>query len=401
MNKKVSLGLTIALIFVSISATFAVTMTVSQNIYNSLISKLSSRFELYDGISAIDNYIRTNYYGDFDDGSLVAYSAQGYMRGLNDPGSFYMSAQEYIEYTRRMAGEGGIGAAFVYDKDKRQVTVSDVYSGSSAENAELKVGDLIIAVDGEKVTAENALAMIDSLQVGRRFESVSLTYERSGAQKTVTVMRGYTKTVTSSNLGNVGYVRIGGFYSNTAEQFSNEIASLNSLGVTALIIDLRSCGEGSVEYASAVADLLLPSGAETTGAIASAISKDGSVYKNFTSDMQAITFPGGIIVLTNGRTSGGAELLAAQLRDFSRCRVMGTATAGAMTMQQVFTLENGSAISLTVAKIKSYSGKFYCNGEGLVPDDVVEASATDKIAVSLKGVNEDTQLLSAYSTLVK
>ena len=102
MNKKISLGLTIALIFISITATFAITMTVSQNIYNGLISRLSNRFELYDGFSAIDNYVRTNFYGEFDDDALLASSARGYLKALDDAGSFYMTPQEYIEYTRRM-----------------------------------------------------------------------------------------------------------------------------------------------------------------------------------------------------------------------------------------------------------------------------------------------------------
>ena len=160
MNRKISLGLAIALIFISITATFAITMTVSQNIYNGLISRLSNRFELYDGISAIDNYVRTNFYGDFDDDALLSDSASGYMKGLDDTGSFYMTAQEYIEYTRRMKGEGGIGIDAEYDTEKGKLIITEVYSGSSAENAELKKDDVITAVDGEAVNGTNAAAVI-------------------------------------------------------------------------------------------------------------------------------------------------------------------------------------------------------------------------------------------------
>ncbi len=401
MNKKISLGLTIALIILSITATFAITMTVSQNIYNGLISKLSNRFELYDGISAIDNYVRTNYYGEFDDDSLFGESASGYMKGLRDPGSFYMTAQEYIEYTRCLKGEGGIGVAAEFSIKKGKVVITQVYAGSSAENAELKKGDAIISVDDESVTALNATKIIESLQTGRRFESVSITYERDGATKKVSVMRGYTKTVTSSYVGDVGYIRISGFYENTAEQFTAEIDALNAQGVTSLILDLRNCSEGTMEYAAAVADIILPSGAESASAVASAIKRDGSVYKNFTSDASAITFPGGIIVMINEGTSGGAELLAAQLKDFSKGRLLGAKTAGNMTMQEIYALEDGSAISLTVARVVSYSGVSFCDGNGIEPEIAAELSIDSVIAKSLEGLETDSQLQAAYANLAQ
>ncbi len=399
MNKKISLGLAIALIFISITATFAITMTVSQNIYNGLISRLSNRFELYEGISAIDNFVRTNYYGDFDDDELLADSASGYMKGLKDSGSFYMDPQEYIEYTRRMKGEGGIGIAAEYDVEEGKLIITDVYKDSSAEKADLKVDDAIISIDDEQITASNAADVIESLQFGRRFESVSIKYERNGSTKTVTVMRGYTKTVTSSYSGDIGYVRISGFYENTASQFSDELDELNSQGVTSLIIDLRGCEEGSVDYASAVADLLLPSGVESADAIASAVKKDGSVYKNFTSDTKAVTFPGGIVVLVDAGTSGGAELLAAQLKDFAKGQLLGVATAGNMTFQEIYALEDGSAISLTVAKVVSYGKNTYCNGEGIEPDILAEIDPDSILATSLEGLQNDSQLQAAYNVL--
>ena len=401
MNKKISLGLAIALIFISITATFALTIPLSENIYNSLISRLSNRFELYEGISAIDNYVRTNFYGDFDDDALFADSASGYMKGLDDVGSFYMTAQEYIEYTRRMKGEGGIGIDAMYDAEKASLIITEVYSESSAEKAELQKDDVIIAVDGETVTAENSAGIIDSLRFGRRFDSVNITYVRDGAEKTVTVMRGFTKTVSSSFLGNVGYVKITGFYENTAEQFTEEMDKLNAEGVTSLIIDVRGCSDGSVDYAAAVADQLLPSGVESADAIASAVKKDGTNYKNFTSDTKALTFPGGIIVLTDGGTSGGAELIVAQLRDFSKAQILGVTTAGEMTLQEIYALEDGSAISLTVAKVVSYSGNTYCDGNGIDPDVLVEIDPSVKLANSLDDIGQDSQLSAAYTKITQ
>lgn len=400
MNKKISLGLAIALILLSITATFAITMTVSQNIYNSLISRLSNRGELSDGLLTIDNFVRTNFYGEFNNDMLFAESAEGYMKGLGDSGSFYMTAQEYIEYTRRIKGEGGIGIAAQYDKDKKEVVITEIYPSSSAENAGLKKGDIIVEMDDEKVTAENAATVIESLQVGRRFESVTITYKRSGVEKTVSVMRGYTRSVTSSFAGDVGYIHISAFYDNTAEQFSAQLDELNLQGVTSLIIDLRGCSNGKMVNAAAVADFLLPSGAETSGAVAAAIKRDGSTYKNFTSDASALTFPGGVIVMVDASTSGAAELFAAQLKDFSKASLLGAQTAGQMTMQEIYQLDDGSAISLTVAKVISYSTTSYCDGKGIVPDYLVELTPESIPAKNIEGLGTDSQLQAAYAALV-
>lgn len=401
MNKKISLGLTIALIFISITATFAITMTVSQNIYNGLISRLSNRFELYEGISAIDNFVRTNFYGDFDDSELLEDSASGYMKGLKDSGSFFMDPQQYIEYTRRMDGEGGIGISAKYNVEKGRLFITEVHQGSSAENAELQVDDAIIKVDDEQVNASNVSEIIESLQFGRRFDSVTITYERDGSRKTVTVLRGETKTAFSSYIGDVGYIRISGFYANTAAQFSAELDKLNSQGITSLILDLRGCDEGSADYAAAVADLLLPSGVESAEAIAKVVKKDGSVYKNYTSDTKAITFPNGIIVMVDGGTSGGAELLAAQLKSFSKGRLLGVSTAGNMTFQEIYALEDGSAISLTVAKVVANNNETYCDGEGIEPDIIAEIDPAMVPATSIEGYNGDSQLQAAYSILTQ
>ena len=154
-----------------------------------------------------------------------------------------------------------------------------------------------------------------------------------------------------------------------------------------------------VHMPSKMVDLLLPSGAETTGAIASAIGKDDKVLMNFTSDTQCITFPKGIVVLTDGATSGAAELLAAQLHDFSKCTLLGTETAGELTLQKVFEMENGSAISLTVARVRTYNGDFYSDGKGLKPDEAVELASRVEQSHSLENVGDDNQLAAALARL--
>ena len=72
-----------------------------------------------------------------------------------------------------------------------------------------------------------------------------------------------------------------------------------------------------------------------------------------------------------------------------------------MTIQEIYTLEDGSAISLTVAKVVSYSGNTYCDGKGIEPDVVSEIDSSVKLAISLDGLEKDSQLKDAYSALTQ
>ena len=110
MNKKISLGLTLALIFVSVAATVAVTMAVAMRMYNSIIKDLPSRSKLYSSVSELDDIVRNNYYGEINDSLLNADLSAGYADGLGDPYSYYMTASEYAVYQDELNGKKvGIG----------------------------------------------------------------------------------------------------------------------------------------------------------------------------------------------------------------------------------------------------------------------------------------------------
>lgn len=92
MNKKISLGLAIALIILSATATFAITMSVSQRMYNKLITDLPKRAQMYDAVEEVDKIVRSKYYGDIDEALLDSNLENGYINGLGDKYSRYMNA---------------------------------------------------------------------------------------------------------------------------------------------------------------------------------------------------------------------------------------------------------------------------------------------------------------------
>lgn len=388
MNKKISLGVAVAIVIAFVTATFAITMSVSQRIYNRLISNLQDRSASYALIDEMDAVVRENYYGTVSDSSRDEGMLEGYVDSLNDSSSYYLSPSAYATYQASMKGEiNGIGINSTFDFNSGYIKVTSVLEGSTAYNAGIKEGDLISVIDGEAVTQDNYLELTQSLN-GNKLTSVKITYVRDNTAKTVSVMMGYSaKSVYSKNVGSsTVYIRIDGFYGNTAQQLSEVIETLSS-DVDSLIFDLRGTKEGSVQYACDALKLIVPIASEGSGALATEIDKNGK-ETYYASNSQCISGYK-IAVLTNGATECCGELFACDLRDFGMAVLIGTKTAGNANVQKAFSLSDGSGIVLTVAKVKPYITETF-EKVGLEPDIMVEYAETD---------DSDTQIEKALEYL--
>lgn len=397
MNKKVSLGVTLSLIFLTAALAVAITMSVSLGVYNSIIKDVAERSGLYSSVSEIDDLVRENYFGELNETLLTAMMSDGYVDGIGDRYSYYMTADEYSEYKLEEKGSrGGIGIIAVYDSANNNIYVSEVSEDSPAQIQGISKGDVITAVDSVAVTADNYENLIASLD-GERLTNVQVTFTHAGESKTVSVARGYTaQSVYYSVEGTLGYIKITAFYSTTAQQLKDAIEYMDSHSVTGIVFDLRNNNTGLIENAADCIDVLVPVPTESTGAIATAVDKDGNTVETFSSDSESVSYP--MTVLVNSGTSGGAELFACDLRDFSMAQIVGVKTAGNGTMQRIFELSDGGAVALTVAKINPYKSESF-NGTGLEPDYTVELSAEQNAGLAMLAKEDDAQYQKAAELL--
>lgn len=397
MNKKVSLGVTLSLIFLTAALAVAITMSVSLGVYNSIIKDVAERSGLYSSVSEIDDLVRENYFGELNETLLTAMMSDGYVDGIGDRYSYYMTADEYSEYKLEEKGSrGGIGIIAVYDSANNNIYVSEVSEDSPAQIQGISKGDVITAVDSVAVTADNYENLIASLD-GERLTNVQVTFTHAGESKTVSVARGYTaQSVYYSVEGTLGYIKITAFYSTTAQQLKDAIEYMDSHSVTGIVFDLRNNNTGLIENAADCIDVLVPVPTESTGAIATAVDKDGNTVETFSSDSESVSYP--MTVLVNSGTSGGAELFACDLRDFSMAKIVGVKTAGNGTMQRIFELSDGGAVALTVAKINPYKSESF-NGTGLEPDYTVELSAEQNARLAMLAKEDDAQYQKAAELL--
>lgn len=399
MNKKISLGLCISLIIIAVAATFAATMVVSKQIFSNIISNISQRSQTYESVDEISKIISNYYYGSVDDQSrLNASLAEGYVNGLSEGSNIYLSSAEYSAYTAKLeGGVSGIGVETAYNYQTGQFVITYVYEGSPAEKAGLKAKDAITAIDNTAVTMSNYISMRDLLY-GSRLSTVMVEYERNGETKVVEPMLGFSiPSVSSRLIGNVGYIKISGFYKNTAEEFKAAAEKLIEQGAESMIFDVRNTSDGSIDYAARTIDVIVPAISDN---IAVAKDKNGNVYKKkiYTAENSSITMP--FIVLINNYTSGPAELFACDLRDISQAQLVGTKTAGIGTMQELFPLEDGGAVLLTVALIEPRAGEAAVyDGVGIEPTVEVTLSSGDPLNIDLLAQDEDNQLSTAVNML--
>lgn len=398
MNKKVSLGVCISLVVIAVTATFAITMVYSKQIYNRIISNISQRAESYEAADEIYRIISENYYGDLDNynSNLDAYVAEGYVEGLGDSGCYYMTSAEYADYIDRLEnGVTGIGIETCFNNNENKLIISYVYPDSPASGQGLQAGDVITAVNDETVTRKNYSKLTQCL-TGSKLSMATIEYERDEVTATVDVMLGFSiPSIISRDAGGVGYIRISTFNKNTADELNSAVAAFKESGIDSIVFDVRNTSGGTVAYAAKAIDILVPN----VNNIAVAKTKNGD-SKSFTSsgtEYGNMNFA----VLINSTTSGPAELFACDLRDISYALLVGQTTAGNGTMQEIFTLDDGSAISLTTALIIPYGGETTVyNSVGVSPAEggnVTLINDTDDILLLTD--ETDNQLSTAISLL--
>lgn len=366
MNKKISLGLSLSLIAVSIAVTFILTSFFSLQSFNKKVVDVNEKSKKYSSLQVLDSYVRENYFGDIDEDSLSDGIMKGYVSGLGDKYSRYLTATEYLTEKNDDSGElVGLGLTLAED-ESGYMRISEILTDSPAYDSGLIEGDIITSVDGLDVKEAGFSEAMDAMR-GTEGSSITLTIRREGRETEYSFVRRSieVKTVEAEMLGSyIGYIKITGFKKNTPTQFISALERLTANGAQSIIFDLRDNTGGLLTALEECLDPLLPE-----GVVATAEFKDGHSETIIYSDDSELELPMAVIV--NENTASAAELFAAALGDFDKAVIVGTQTYGKGVMQVTTEMDNGSAVVLTVAEYKTIYSDCY-NGVGVTPDVQVE-----------------------------
>ena len=366
MNKKISLGLALSLIAVSMAVTFILTSFFSLQSFNRKVVDVNEKSKKYTSLQVLDSYVRENYFGDIDESALSDGIMKGYVSGVGDKYSRYLTAAEYLTEKNENSGElVGLGLTLAEDASG-YMRISEILEDSPAFDSGLMTGDIITAIDGLDVKEAGFSEGMDAMR-GTEGSPITLTVRRDGKSDDYTFIRRSieVKTVKAEMLGSqIGYIKITGFKQNTPDQFISALERLTANGATSLIFDLRDNSGGLVTALQECIDPLLPE-----GIIATAEYKDGHTETIVYSDDSELDLP--MVTIVNENTASAAELFAAALRDFGKAPIVGSQTYGKGVLQETNEMDNGGAVILTVAEYKTANSDCY-DGIGLTPDYQVE-----------------------------
>jgi carboxyl-terminal processing protease len=317
------------------------------------------------------DHVHDTYYRKIGRGSLADTAIAGMVGSLDDRFSNYFTPAEYKRFRQQQTGEFS-GVGMTVQGDKRGLRVVQVYDNSPAHDAGIRIGDVIVAVNGRSlrgVRQDQAVARIK----GPRGTDVRLTFLHRAKRITRTLTRATVSVsvVASRNVRvrgrKVGVVSLADFSEQAHGQVDTALHELLRRGADGLILDLRRNGGGLVSEAQLVASAFL-----RDGAIVTTKGRDvASRTLRAIGDPIAPTQP--LVVLVDRDTASAAEIVTGALQDRHRATVVGTRTFGKGVFQEVIELSNGGALDITAGQYflpsgRNLGGRGVQTGSGIAPN---------------------------------
>lgn len=336
---------------------------------------LSVQYQAYEQISqyVAERYLDANYTAEDimmmgvssyleekGDEALVAF-LKGALQSL-DPYSDFYTYEEYVEYNNKLNKTFyGLGITMQQDGEYVKI-VGFVEENSLAQRSGFKEGDRIVRVDGINVVG-SSITEVRNLVVGELGTTVNITVLRNGEEVNIIGTRtAVNNTTVSGGIldGNIGYIRISSFSSNTAKEFAELVATLKENEVKNVILDLRNNPGGLLGVAIDIAKTIVPK-----GKIVDVVYRDDSMNYTYESDLE--TPPFNIMTLINENTASCAEILASAIQDSGAGKLIGKQTYGKAVIQNVYSLKNGMVFKITIGQYLTRNGN-EIGHIGLTPD---------------------------------
>ncbi|MDE6292510.1 MAG: S41 family peptidase [Bacilli bacterium] len=347
--------------------------------------------QLMDVINTYDK-IKREYYETINDSDLATSAIDGMMSFLEEKYSIYMDQDDTDYLTDKLKGnyEGlGIG---VIKNAKKEIIILNVYDNTPASEAGLKTNDVILEVNGKKITDKNEAS--DIAEMIKKTKKVNIKVRRDNKtmdfdieKKTVEYPVVGTQVFEKNNK-KIGYLELTSFNATADKQVSNSLKKLESEQIDSLIIDLRGNTGGYLSMANSIANMFLKKGKVI-------YSLEGKTTRNTVTDTTDEERNYDIVVLIDSITASASEILAAALKESYGAILVGTTSYGKGKVQQTTTLSDDTMIKYTTAKWFTPRGD-NIDTIGLTPG--IEVYLTKEYLVNPTSEN-DAQLMKAIEVL--
>jgi len=322
--------------------------------------------------------IKSDYVEEPDMKSVTLGAVNGLLESI-DPYASYLNADQYKQWMKSK-DQHKAGVGLVLSKKFGYVGVVDAIPGSPAAKAGLTTTDVLETINGV-ATRDMPLAFAEILLEGDPGSTVEvgvLRFRKPEPQK-ITLTRAVIEypAVTAKMLPDqVGLIAVPSLEGHNLKDVAAKVQDLEKQGAKKLVIDLRHCATGGPEDGTKLANLFLDKGLITY------IEGQKIQRQDINAEASADITHLPLVLMVNRGTADGAEVAAAALLDDKRAEVVGERTYGDAAVRKAVTMDDGSAVILSVAKYFSPSGKAI-QDTGVTPS--VPMVETDAVSVDDDG----------------
>lgn len=338
-------------------------------------------------LNVITNLLDDNYFGTYNKDKANDAAVKAYVKAVGDPYTEYMNKADLEKFSSFINSEYcGIGVTVQYNAEDNTILVVGVFDNSPADEAGIVEGDIITKVNDVPYSGEQLNEATTAIQ-GEEGTEVTVTVKKTdGKEKDLTMTRRsiHVDSVESEVLeDNIGYIAILQFSSTASAEFKTHFDELVSKGVKGLVVDVRDNTGGTTEAVESIASTFLKKG----DIIYYTSDKHGKkMYAKCSKDGN-LDLP--LVVLSNGNSASASEILIASVKENDRGVIVGEKSYGKGVVQNLFQMNDGTAIKVTVEKYFTPDGNDI-HKKGIEPDYEVVLTEND---------TTDTQLAKAIELL--
>lgn len=315
--------------------------------------------------------LKANYDGKLDEQALLDGANHGLVAAAGDKYTTYLTPEEAAELAKDLSGDVGAGIGAEIGQRGGQPAITRILPDNPAQEAGLKAGDIIVAVNDESADGWSSEKAARTIR-GREGTTLSLTIRRSNQTKQFTLTRATINnpSVEGEAKNGIGIMRITRFDEQTGVLARKVAERFDAQNVKGVIVDIRSDGGGYMDAAVDVASLWLDK------QLVVSQRQHGKVTDKRHANGDPVLDGIKTVVLVNGGTASASEILAASLREHGKATILGEKTFGKGSVQQIIRLSGGAELKVTVAHWYTPKG-VNVQDKGLTPDRVVTLTEKD------------------------